>query len=212
MDDGAALRSLVASMLGLPVQSLDESTSLQRLEGSLGATRLRLGLKRIGMRLPTSTVPATYGQLEHALHNGQEPQTPAKAETVKLAPAPLEAPSSRIGHDIQDVASLPDANDYWTHDFYCGSFSHVELAYAVVTPNPKEHFAGFWTAKEALKKCEASFMDLELSQVTVAHDAAGRPYFVLSTPAGAIRLGHELSISHAGNFASAVVLSPRTER
>jgi phosphopantetheinyl transferase (holo-ACP synthase) len=190
---------------------LEADTPLRGLDNSLSGTRLRLGLRRLGFLAPLLKVPATFGELErllagdHALPVGEHPVNAKQ----RLAPSP-EPASFRIGHDIQDVQSLPDATDYWDHEFYLGSFSGAELAYAVILSEPKQHFAGFWASKEALKKCEPSFLDVDLRELTVAHNADGSPYFFLVTPSGGIRLTHGLSISHAGNTASAVVLAAAT--
>ena len=53
---------------------------------------------------------------------------------------------------MQEIAALPVTADYWDHEFYRETFEPSEIAYAVVQSDPRTHLAGFWCAKEALRK------------------------------------------------------------
>jgi hypothetical protein len=72
---------------------------------------------------------------------------------------------------------------------------------------PRTHFAGFWCAKEALRKCDPSLAAVPMILTAIAHDADGRPYFSLESDAGRERLPHAVSISHTTEVATAVVVS-----
>jgi phosphopantetheine--protein transferase-like protein len=113
----------------------------------------------------------------------------------------------QVGLDVEDIRSLPEATDYWEHEFYRTSFARSEIAYAVLHMEPRTHFAGFWCAKEALRKCDPSFASISFDRTAVAHDPDGRPYITLETEAGFARLGHAVSISHTAEVATAVVVS-----
>jgi phosphopantetheine--protein transferase-like protein len=113
----------------------------------------------------------------------------------------------QVGLDVEDIRSLPVATDYWEHEFYGGTFAKSEIAYSVLQTDPRTHFAGFWCAKEALRKCDASFAATELNQLAVAHDVDGRPYLTLATTDGPERLPHAVSISHTTEVATAVVVA-----
>jgi phosphopantetheine--protein transferase-like protein len=113
----------------------------------------------------------------------------------------------QVGLDVEDIRSLPVASDYWEHEFYRGTFAKSEIAYAVLQVEPKVHFAGFWCAKEALRKCDSSFAATSLDEIAVAHDPEGRPYLTLAGEAGPERLPHALSISHTTEVATAVVVA-----
>jgi phosphopantetheine--protein transferase-like protein len=113
----------------------------------------------------------------------------------------------QVGLDVEDIGSLPVASDYWEHEFYRGSFAKSEIAYAVLQPEPRVHFAGFWCAKEALRKCDSSFAGVSPELTAVAHDLDGRPYLTIASEIGPERLPHAVSISHAAEVATAVVVS-----
>ena len=67
----------------------------------------------------------------------------------------------QVGLDVEDIRLLPQAKDYWEHEFYSGSFAKSEIAYAVLQAEPRTHFAGFWCAKEALRKCDPGFAGVD---------------------------------------------------
>jgi phosphopantetheine--protein transferase-like protein len=98
------------------------------------------------------------------------------------------------------------ASDYWEHEFYRGTFARSEIAYAVLQAEPRTHFAGFWCAKEALRKCDGSFASVIPEKTAVAHDVDGRPYLTFDSGAGPERLVHAVSISHTTEVATAVVV------
>jgi phosphopantetheinyl transferase (holo-ACP synthase) len=196
------VRELIATMLMVPPDQIASETSLGALQTSLTATRLRLGLKRLGLSLPDGKVPATFGDLEAALSG-----KPVSHALPAIAPASAPPSAVQVGLDVQDVRSLPMAADYWEHEFYRGVFAKTEIAYAVVQPEPRIHLAGFWCAKEALRKCDASFASVALDATAVAHDGTGRPYLQWN----GVRLPHALSLSHTSEIATAVVVSVAPE-
>jgi phosphopantetheine--protein transferase-like protein len=203
------LKSMVATMLSLSVAEVSDGTSLAALNTSLGSAKLRLGLKRLGLALPVAAKPATFAGLVAALSGEASP--PA---TVKAA-APVAAASTatgslgslKVGLDVEDIRSLPLAADYWEHEFYRETFAKSEIAYAVVQAEPRVHFAGFWCAKEALRKCDSAFAGVSPDKTAVAHDASGRPYLTLDSGTGPERLAHAVSISHTAEVATAVVVA-----
>jgi phosphopantetheine--protein transferase-like protein len=210
MIDQGQLRDLIATMLRVPVAEVSEGTSLAALNTSLGSARIRLGLKRLGLALPAGAAPATFGGLLAALSGEAAPQAAEKTDSPPR-PLPLAAGNGgfaglQVGLDVEDIRSMPAASDYWEHEFYRGSFSKSEIAYAVLHPEPRTHFAGFWCAKEALRKCDPSFAGIAPELTAVAHDANGRPYLTLETEAGPERLAHAVSISHTTDVATAVVV------
>jgi phosphopantetheine--protein transferase-like protein len=213
MSQTEQLRTLIATMLRVSPAEITDGTSLATLNTSLGSAKVRLGLKRLGLALPAGAAPATFGGLLAALSG--EP-VPATVEKAQAASRPASTPVAnggfaglQVGLDVEDIRSLPVASDYWEHEFYQGSFARSEIAYAVLQTEPRTHFAGFWCAKEALRKCDPSYADVPPPQTAVAHDADGRPYLTLETEAGPERLPHAVSISHTTEVATAVVvLSP----
>jgi phosphopantetheine--protein transferase-like protein len=205
------LRDLIATMLRVPTAEVSEGTSLAALNTSLGSAKVRLGLKRLGLALPAGAAPATFGGLLAALSG--DAVLPAVEKTDSSLPRPLPSAAGnggftglQVGLDVEDIRSMPVASDYWEHEFYRGSFSRSEIAYAVLHPEPRTHFAGFWCAKEALRKCDPSFAGVAPERTAVAHDANGRPYLILETETGVEKLAHAVSISHTTEVATAVVV------
>ena len=203
------LRNMIATMLMVSPPEIAEGTSLAALNTSLGSAKVRLGLKRLGLALPAGAAPATFGGLLVALSSEAVSQAPEKIDSV---PKPMPSAGNggftglQVGLDVEDIRLMPVASDYWEHEFYRGSFSKSEIAYAVLHAEPRTHFAGFWCAKEALRKCDPAFAGVVPERTAVAHDADGRPYLTLETEAGLERLAHAVSISHTADVATAVVV------
>jgi phosphopantetheinyl transferase (holo-ACP synthase) len=207
MEKENQVRELLGTMLMLPPASVTARTSLVSIDNSLGEVKLRLGLRRLGLNLSPGSRAGTFGELcellsgkpvnkaNHAPHSGLDP-------LMNAVPG-----SASIGLDVQDIGSLPLATDYWEDEFYSHIFGKSEIAYAVKNSEPRTHFAGFWCAKEALRKCDPSFAQVEPAATVTAHETGGRPFLLWKRPSGEIRLPHALSISHAGTIAMAVVMS-----
>jgi phosphopantetheinyl transferase (holo-ACP synthase) len=201
------LREMMAKTLMTPPDGVNAGTSLAILDNSLGEAKLRLGLKRLGLKLSPGVRPASFGDLCELL-SGKEPQPIRPAPQNGLPSVPNSALDGlSVGLDVQEVSSLPLVTDYWEDAFYLATFAKPEIAYAVMKPEPRIHFAGFWCAKEALRKCDASFGGVEPVATVVAHEAGGRPFLVWNGPTGEIRLRHALSISHSGAIAMAIVVN-----
>lgn len=214
MIDREQVRSVIATMLRVSPAEIVDGSSLAALNTSLGSARIRLGLKRLGLVLPVGAAPATFGGLVAALSGESETSTTAASADSSAKPEAAANGNGgfaglQVGLDVEDIRSLPVASDYWEHEFYRGSFAKSEIAYAVLHMEPRTHFAGFWCAKEALRKCDPSFAGIAPERTAVAHDVDGRPYLTLETEAGPERLAHAVSISHTVDVATAVVvLSP----
>lgn len=203
------LRGVLATMLMVEPGAIGPETSLAVLNTSLGAARLRLGLKRLGLALPASAKPATFAGLVAALSG--EAAIPAVTGPV-LAAVPAAGGSGagplQVGLDVEEIKALPVAKDYWEHEFYRGSFAASEIAYAVIETEPRVHFAGFWCAKEALRKCDAAYAEVDFVRIAIAHDLAGKPYLTLAGENGLTdRLPHAVSIAHTDEVATAVVVT-----
>jgi phosphopantetheine--protein transferase-like protein len=207
------LKAMVATMLMVSPGDIGPKTSLKPLDTSLGSAKVRLGLKRLGLALPAESPPTNFGALVAAVSGEAAPA---------VAPVPSALPPNlpdrgnvrvggllvglQVGLDVEDIRALPVALDYWEHEFYRATFTRSEIAYAVLQAEPRAHFAGFWCAKEALRKCDPAFSAVSMERTAVAHDASGRPYLTIETEVGAERLGHALSISHSAEVATAVVV------
>lgn len=207
------LKTMVATMLMVSPGDINSWTSLKPLATSLGSAKLRLAMKRLGLAVPAGSLPTTFGALVAAVSDEGSLATPPSGKV--LSP---NVPNSgnfetgvlplglQVGLDVEDIRSLPMTLDFWEDEFYRTTFARSEIAYAVLQAEPRTHFAGFWCAKEALRKCDSAFIALNMVQTAVAHDVAGRPYLTTETESGVERLGHALSISHTTEVATAVVV------
>lgn len=203
MTQSEQIRAMIATMLMVTPAEVADGTSLAALNTSLGSAKVRLGLKRLGLALPVGSKPATFAGLLAALSGEPAPIAPP----VPVTKAATDSSGLQVGLDVEDISSLPVATDYWEHDFYRSNFAKSEIAYAVLEAEPRTHFAGFWCAKEALRKCDPSFAAVSPAQTAVAHEADGRPYLTRESEAGSERLPHAVSISHTLEIATAVVVS-----
>jgi len=200
------LKQVVATMLMLSPDQVGAHTSLASLDNSLGEAKLRLAMKRLGLVFPASLLrPANFGELCNRLGRAPAEPQPSVIRMDASYPSPVAGP--RVGLDLQEISALPPAHDYWAHSFYEGTFNKSEIAYAIAKPEPRVHFAGFWCAKEALRKCDERFFGVIPTATAVEHDKSGRPYFVCRGSEGDQALPHSLSISHAGGIAMAVVMA-----
>jgi holo-[acyl-carrier protein] synthase len=113
-----------------------------------------------------------------------------------------------LGMDMQEIASLPIATDYRTHEFYASHFCPKEIATSLLRPDPRAHLCGIFCAKEAAKKSRPDLLNLRINDFFVFHDPAGRPAMQLID-------GHELktryrfliSITHTKELAAATCLT-----
>jgi phosphopantetheine--protein transferase-like protein len=201
------IRAMIATMLMVSSAEIVDGTSLAALNTSLGSAKVRLGLKRLGLAVPVEAKPATFGGLLAALSGEAVPVAAFEAHAPAFRSMAAPSGGLQVGLDVEDIRSLPVAADYWEHEFYRGTFARSEIAYAVLQAEPRTHFAGFWCAKEALRKCDPSFSGVSPERTAVAHEANGRPYLTLETEAGPERLAHAVSISHTTEVATAVVVA-----
>ena len=199
------LRVLIAAILGLDPDEIQRETSLKSLDNSLGEAKLRSGLKRLHLQLPMKGRPITFGQL-YDLLSGTTPTEQAPPITF-----PVSFTDLHVGLDVQEIGKLPQSSDYWEDAFYQDHFDKSEIAYAVIQSQPRNHFAGFWCAKEALRKCDRAFGHISPALTFVAHEDNGSPYFLWNNSGKNTRLSHALSISHTDWIAMAIVIAGRGE-
>ena len=206
---------LVTELLGIPVAQVADDVSLDtpKFRTSVGAAILATAVKsRLGKTVSTAGVK-TVGQLRAAILGESMPAAsrgaavPAPAAPDLASPGPLAAGPIACGVDMEDVATLPEAPDYWKHEFYREHFSPEEIAYCAGQRDPRQHFAARWCAKEALKKCSPRFMKLAFSQIQVANRSDGSVALEVRTGSKWAPASVALSLSHTPSTAVAMVVS-----
>ena len=137
------------------------------------------------------------------------PSPPPVKQAARLpASAPHTPAPLGLGLDMQEIGTMPKADNFRTHDFYTSHFNGREIATAMLKPDPRAHLCGIFCAKEAAKKSHPNLLNLRMGDFVVAHDAAGRP--LLSLTEGLLpgnRFSFTLSITHTGQFAAAVCIT-----
>ena len=184
----SALRSLLEAQSSIKLPPLNANMKVDDL--------IRLAADGLN---PARGRPVSAGVPEDA--------APGVAPPAKGIDAALP-PGLGLGMDIQDIASLPVAADYRTHEFYVSHFTPEEIATSLLRPDPRAHLCGLFCAKEAAKKSQAGLLNLRMTDFFITHDSAGRPDLQLVD-------GHHLknrfrfllSITHTAQFAAATCLA-----
>ena len=224
MDKSTGLREIVARLAGVDPSRVDSAFALDTggLQGSIGRARLDASLRReLGIKNPLAVNRAKiFSELEAILSGSPlaaaaSPAGPVAASSAPAGvsnPIPSLGPSVNItngfscGIDIEAVENMPVAVDYWEDDFYRLSFSPDEIAYCVSQSHPREHFAARWCAKEALKKCDPAFEQIELNCLETLVDSRQRPFLASRVNGVSKRLAHAVSLSHTPIMAAAMVV------
>ena len=203
-----SLQELIAELASVDKTGIDASSSLgSLLGGSLGHARLDAALRnKMNVFNPNIYSAKTFGELCQILgvSGGAEsapaaPMPPASATHIgESSTAPAQ-----IGIDIEAIAALPEASDYWEHEFYRNTFTWQEVAYAQLQPHPRATLAGMWCAKEAARKSNPAYAKLGWNALEVVHDEDGKPSLVI---AGSPSFG-ALSLSHTSELAIAVYVA-----
>jgi len=196
MDGNPRLEATIAYLSRLTGQDISadqpiELRSIQRVAFASWARQAQLPLR--GSVINSSTKFSVRDLLAEgdALPTGPVPHpTPAPAAT------PAQGASwGGIGLDIEDVAALPEAEDYRQDAFYADNFSPAEVAYCLMQANVRASFCGIWAAKEAVLKSGLAPASLSrLIDIQIDHDETGRP----------THPNCHLSISHTAQTAVAV--------
>jgi hypothetical protein len=135
------------------------------------------------MKLPRFTIASLFkGESALVL-------TPVKG----LGPEPVKG----LGLEIENIAALPDAEDYALHDFYRAHFTPSEIAFCIGQPAVKAAFQSLLAAKRAIIKSGAASASPDgLRSVAIGFEGEGRPTYP----------GCLLSTSDTGTIAAAVCL------
>jgi phosphopantetheine--protein transferase-like protein len=219
----AEFRKIVANILRRPTLDITAATSLAL--GSFDRAKLAAAVLRHFGRKPSEIVHArTIGELEAILLtgqedqdqraspppirvNGREPESHAQPLPPSFGAAMSSAlPNVLCGVDLEPVASLPEALEYWEDDFYKTVFTPVEIAYCAAQVEPAMHFAARWCAKEALRKCDPRFASADYAELELARTETGGlrlRHLGNGTPTV---LPHAVSVTHTPQMAAAVVV------
>jgi holo-[acyl-carrier protein] synthase len=215
MDQASEFRSIVAEFLEVDVATVDSNTELggPNLSTSLARAGLDAALRRrLGLKCPLVYRARRYGELERAALGGtatSDDSSEQPGTITRALPDSTAASAARTlacGVDIEEVDALPNASDYWEHEFYRATFADSEIAYCSIQQRPREHFAARWAAKEALRKLGAEYLNVDSSDLAVVLREDGAPEMTLRGKP----LPVALSLSHTGSTAVAIAVKAAT--
>jgi holo-[acyl-carrier protein] synthase len=116
----------------------------------------------------------------------------------------------RVGVDLIEIARIRDALERHGESFKKRCFTEAERTYCDSKPNPAQHYAGRFAAKEAVGKALGSGVYFTWKEIEVR----GRPkpgvYLSGRTAAWAAKVGAgriELSMTHSRELAEAVAVA-----
>jgi holo-[acyl-carrier protein] synthase len=213
------LLQTVAEFFGIDPSQIGADFPLagRPVQSSLARARFYAAIQhRLGVQSQAIYAARTYGELEAAVCG-----TPASAPATYLSVAAqgngeagqimhhkatgIEANIS-CGIDIEMVHHLPEVEDYWEEAFYRTSFTSAEIAYCLMQPDPRTHFAARWCAKEALKKCDPTYLHEAMANFEVAFTEDGAPFLRHYANGVATALPFAVSVSHTPQTAVAMVM------
>ena len=216
------LKQVVAELFEADIKTVnaDFVLSTRRMQGSLARAKLDAAIRhRLGIKSRAVYSVKSYGELQNALLGATSQVSEANSSTAiesngtnselsgVLAGNTLGFESSlSCGIDIEMVDSFPDVDDYWKDTFYTNSFSSTEIAYCLLQEFPRMHFAARWCAKEALKKCDHSYMQKEMKSIEVFVQDRGVPMLRYCQLGKYVPIPYAISISHTQLFAVAMVI------
>jgi holo-[acyl-carrier protein] synthase len=208
------LQDVIATLLGADPADVhpDMAFAGTRLQGSLARTRLYTAIEQqLGVACQAAYTARTYGELYAAIYGIAPAVTSSQAAAAPPAPEQHvqlngATPSIACGIDIEMVENLPAALDYWSDAFYSATFTPAEIAYCLLQDEPLVHFTGRWCAKEALKKCDPAYLQVDLRTLEVQLSASGAPYLCSVANGHSTPLTFAVSLSHTTQAAVAVVV------
>jgi holo-[acyl-carrier protein] synthase len=116
----------------------------------------------------------------------------------------------KVGVDLIEIERIRRALERHGDDFKTRCFTEAERAYCDAKPNPPQHYAGRFAAKEAVGKALGSGVYFTWKEIEIR----GRPkpgvYLTGRTAAWAERVGAvhiELSMTHSRELAAAVAVA-----
>ena len=174
--DITKIQELVAPFLGVSPKEISEATLISRseIQGSVKIHRLRSELRKHGFDSDDWDNVFCIGDLIGKPTSHERPTSNLIIE--ESGPFIHEEPEgnlSNIGIDVESIDSIPDAEDYFSEQFFVDNFSKKEIAYCSRQDNPKQCFAGRFAIKEAVYKATSGLCGKDFSKVEVVKNDNG---------------------------------------
>jgi phosphopantetheine--protein transferase-like protein len=204
MPTSSELKQVVGRLLEMEPEAIEPGTSLKPLSNSMQSVKLMYALQSIGAELPVGVAVPDFAALERAV--GSQAADGADPVTAPSIVLPRVSLSGGLGIDIERVSELPVVPDYWEDPFYSGTFTENEIVTCITKGDARMHFAGYWCAKEALRKSRPDLAATSLSRIELSHHADGAPFLRVRNGEAWEALPCGVSISHTSDLAVAVVV------
>jgi len=191
----SVIKSIVGIFIKKTAEEINDNTVINNL-GSVLLPRMYAELKNVNCAINNYSNIKTFGDLLRALREGE-----SKIEALKENELSTTKKNTNetigIAVDIESIDNFPIVPDYRTDNFYKSVFSEKEISYCSIRKNPRESFAGKFTAKESLIKLNNSLSSIPLNQIEILNDESGRPFYD----------GFSLSISHSNGLAVGIAMN-----
>lgn len=196
------IATIVSAFINVPAEQIGISTKVDRtaVKSSITLHRMYARLAEEGFAVSNYMEVKSFGDLMQRVV-GSDRAIVANTTASYIIPEDIKNQSlndsSTIGIDIEEVESMPHANDFREAEFYKMNFATSEIAWCILRPDSYASFAGLFAAKEALVKADPTYKGQPFNTIVIVHDPEGKPLFP----------GFALSITHSGKLAIAVAIS-----
>lgn len=195
------IKEIVSIYTKIPLEQIGSSTIIDRsaVNSSIMLHRMYAKLAEQGFFVQDYWDVKNFGSLLQRINgkSNNPDETPVTAHApAQSYPKINEHNAGGIGIDIEEIDSMPGANDFREEVFYKMNFSASEIAYCILQPSPYASFAGLFAAKEALVKADSNYKNKAFNTIVIEHTETGKPSHG----------DFNLSISHTKTTAVAVVI------
>lgn len=194
------IKNIISGFIKIPVDEITEQTIIDRsvIVNSILLHRMYASLQKEGIVIDNYFDIKTFGALLERYTGKKEPYfmaTNKPASLVNDDPYDINL-QTLVGIDIEEIASMPNVNDFREDDFYTMNFSSSEIAYCILQPNPQASFAGLFAVKEALVKANTTYKNKTFNTIIIDHLPDGKP----------THPRFQLSISHTSTVAVGIAI------
>ncbi len=194
------LKEIISVYINVPADKIGPATVIDRsaVNNSIMLHRMYARLAEAGIRVNDYWSINNFGGLIKRINGEMQADHIPVDIPDQLVSSNGSEDYGNIGIDIEDIAAMPETNDFRENEFYKMNFSPAEIAYCILQPRPYSSFAGLFAAKEAIVKANNAYKNYPFNSINIEHTPEGKPYH----PA------FRLSIAHTGSLAIAVAVKP----
>jgi phosphopantetheine--protein transferase-like protein len=199
---------IIAHFLKIQPSEIVDTTKMDASAtgGSLILLRMYSKLAGSGYVVENPTSISTFGEFSKAVEKLMDKASVDQVTTVaaKVVGYSDEFINNEIsiGIDIEDIANLPNTDNFSTEQFYIDNFSANEIGYCAAKINPLESFAALFSLKESIIKADNSLIKTQFNQIKIEHTKQGRPKFE----------SFYLSTSHSENLVVSVAIKKQNSQ